>query len=287
MAIVNVYFSFAIIMSISGLLLEVLPFPEHLKKVIFSVKIPKMLQELLEMKKFELSVARIICIGVVCFPVGLYFMTKHWALNNIFGVLFSIVALKGLNLSSTKTGLLLLWALFFYDIFWVYGTDVMVTVAKNLDLPIKLVFPFLNSEGVVQKSMVGLGDIVLPGLFLSFCLKFDIDQAFKKQKTVLNNGKIELHYFNMAFVGYFYGIVETFLVMVIFEHPQPALLFLVPMCTLPVLVRSFFRGEFWEFVNHDTGLIMKEEKEKLENEASTEDKKEQRRSASPREVKRD
>ena len=121
---------------------------------------------------------------VVCGPVGFYFMTKHWALNNIFGVLFSIVALKSLNLSSTKTGLLLLWALFFYDIFWVYGTDVMVTVAKNLDLPIKLVFPYLSAEGEVAKSMVGLGDIVLPGLFISFCLKFDIDSAFEKNKSM-------------------------------------------------------------------------------------------------------
>lgn len=87
-----------------------------------------------------------ICIAIVLVPVGFYFSTRHWALNNIFGVFFSIVALKGISLSTTKTGLLLLWALFFYDIFWVYGTDVMVTVAKNLDLPIKLVFPYLNAE---------------------------------------------------------------------------------------------------------------------------------------------
>jgi len=60
-------------------------------------------------------------------------------------MLFTIVALKSLSLSSTQTGLFLLWALFFYDIFWVYGTDVMVTVAKNLDIPVKLLFPYLNS----------------------------------------------------------------------------------------------------------------------------------------------
>ena len=32
----------------------------------------------------------------------------------------------------------MLWGLFFYDIFWVFGTDVMVTVAKLADAPIKL-----------------------------------------------------------------------------------------------------------------------------------------------------
>jgi minor histocompatibility antigen H13 len=126
----------------------------------------------------------------VSVPVGFYFVTKHWALNNIFGVLFSVVALKSINLSSTKTGLLLLWALFFYDIFWVYGTDVMVTVAKNLDLPIKLVFPYLNGELEVVKSMVGLGDIVLPGFFISFCLKFDIDMSFRRHKKITSFGQL-------------------------------------------------------------------------------------------------
>ena len=129
---------------------------------------------------------------------------------------FSIVALKSINLSTTKTGLFLLWALFFYDIFWVYGTDVMVTVAKNLDLPIKLSFPYLNGEGDVAYSMVGLGDIVLPGFFISCCLKFDIDQAFKKNKIIKSFSEIELNYFNLAFVGYVYGIIETFLAMYIF-----------------------------------------------------------------------
>ena len=31
--------------------------------------------------------------------------------------------------------------LFFYDIFWVFFTPVMVTVAKSFDAPIKLLFP--------------------------------------------------------------------------------------------------------------------------------------------------
>ena len=40
-----------------------------------------------------------------------------------------------------RAGALLLSGLFFYDIFWVFGTPVMVSVAKSLDAPIKLLFP--------------------------------------------------------------------------------------------------------------------------------------------------
>jgi minor histocompatibility antigen H13 len=37
-----------------------------------------------------------------------------------------------------KNGFMLLALLFFYDIFFVFGTDVMLTVAKGIDAPIKL-----------------------------------------------------------------------------------------------------------------------------------------------------
>ena len=40
-----------------------------------------------------------------------------------------------------KNGFALLILLFFYDIFFVFGTDVMLSVAKSIDAPIKLLFP--------------------------------------------------------------------------------------------------------------------------------------------------
>lgn len=102
------------------------------------------MKKYLDFTEFDISYASIITTSVCAVPVIMFYITKHWFLNNVFGILFSIVALKSINLSSFKVGFILLWALFFYDIFWVYGTDVMVTVAKNLDIPIKLVFPYLN-----------------------------------------------------------------------------------------------------------------------------------------------
>jgi minor histocompatibility antigen H13 len=81
-------------------------------------------------------------------------------------------------------------------------------------------------------------------------------------------------------VGYFYGIIETFIAMYVFEHPQPALLFLVPMCTIPVLARALFRGELAEFFNYDTELVMQEDKEGQESQEGSGRK--ERRSASPR-----
>ncbi|PNX91774.1 signal peptide peptidase-like protein, partial [Trifolium pratense] len=51
--------------------------------------------------------------------------------------------------------------LFVYDIFWVFFTPVMVSVAKSFDAPIKLLFPTADLKRPF--SMLGLGDIVIPG----------------------------------------------------------------------------------------------------------------------------
>ena len=46
-----------------------------------------------------------------------------------------------LSLGSFAIGCLLLSGLFVYDVFWVFGTDVMVSVAKGINAPIKILFP--------------------------------------------------------------------------------------------------------------------------------------------------
>ncbi len=95
-----------------------------------------------------------------------YFMKKHWIANNIFGLAFAINGVELLHLNNVATGCILLGGLFFYDIFWVFGTNVMVTVAKSFEAPIKLVFPqdlLENGLNASNMAMLGLGDIVIPG----------------------------------------------------------------------------------------------------------------------------
>ncbi|CAL9222670.1 unnamed protein product [Arabidopsis halleri] len=50
--------------------------------------------------------------------------------------------------------------IFFCDIFWVFFTPVMVSVAKSFDAPIKLLFP--TGDAHRPYSMLVLGDIVIP-----------------------------------------------------------------------------------------------------------------------------
>ena len=62
---------------------------------------------------------------------------QHWIANNLLGLAFAVNGVELLHLNNIQTGALLLVGLFVYDIFWVFGTNVMVTVAKSFEAPIK------------------------------------------------------------------------------------------------------------------------------------------------------
>ncbi|XP_052776802.1 minor histocompatibility antigen H13-like [Mya arenaria] len=189
---------------------------------------------------------------VLCGAVGLwYLIKKHWVANNLFGLAFAVNGIEFLSLNSITTGCILLGGLFIYDVFWVFGTNVMVTVAKSFEAPIKLVFPqdlLENGLAANNFAMLGLGDIVIPGIFIALLLRFDISQ--KKGSRV---------YFYASFLAYFLGLLLTILVMHFFKHAQPALLYLVPACIgVPVLV-ALVRGEIKPLFKYEDNP---EEKEK-------------------------
>jgi len=177
----------------------------------------------------DINVHNAIAYAISGFIGLLYVVTGHWTLNNLLGVCFTIGGIMLLKVSKFSTVLLLLWLLFFYDIFWVFGSDVMVTVAKKFDVPIKLLFPL--GEG--KFSILGLGDMVIPGILTALALKFDVDVTLDKK----NEGKIEFKtpVFNSVMVGYAVGIIATYISMTWMNHAQPALLYLVPTCSLGLL----------------------------------------------------
>jgi len=105
---------------------------------------------------------------IICLLLTLwYILSKHWIANNILGQAFCIQAIAFISLGTYKIGCTLLGGLFVYDIFWVFGTDVMVTVARKFNAPIKLLFPKELWAEEMQFSMLGLGDIVIPGQSLN------------------------------------------------------------------------------------------------------------------------
>nr|OQO21455.1 hypothetical protein B0A51_11875 [Rachicladosporium sp. CCFEE 5018] len=119
-----------------------------------------------------------------------HFIDKPWWLTNLQGFAVSYSAMQLMSPTTFATGSLILGGLFFYDIWAVFFTPLMVTVAKNLDQPIKLLFPRPDEAGkdgadpVKSYSMLGLGDIVLPGLVIGLALRFDLHMYYlRKQRS--------------------------------------------------------------------------------------------------------
>jgi len=252
-----------------------------------------------------------------------HFVDKPWWLTNLQGFAVSYTALQVMSPTTFATGSLILTGLFFYDIWAVFFTPLMVTVAKNLDQPIKLLFPRPDQPGAEGKppvksySMLGLGDIVLPGLMIGLALRFDLHMYYlKKQKIAAKAAKgsekgedvikADYHnvtglwgsrmwtfglgrsslpqslitaafpkpYFIASLVGYVIGMIATLLVMSIWQHAQPALLYLVPGVLISIWSTALARGEVkqvWAYTEEVTGEAAQDDAEKTK-ESGDEDK---------------
>ncbi|XP_023693854.1 minor histocompatibility antigen H13-like isoform X2 [Paramormyrops kingsleyae] len=196
-----------------------------------------------EIVNYEFDTKDLICLGLSSVVGVWYIFKKHWIANNLFGLAFALNGVELLHLNNISTGCILLGGLFVYDIFWVFGTNVMVTVAKSFEAPIKLVFPQDLLERGLEASnfaMLGLGDIVIPGIFIALLLRFDVSLK-KNTKT----------YFYTGFLAYIFGLGLTIFIMHTFKHAQPALLYLVPACIGLPLIMALARGELTEMFRYD------------------------------------
>ncbi|PYH38289.1 aspartic endopeptidase [Aspergillus neoniger CBS 115656] len=245
-----------------------------------------------------LSILDIISIAVSFPTIGYFtFVSKPWWLTNFLGFSFCYGTLQFMSPSTFITGSLILGSLFFYDIYFVYFTPLMVTVAKTLDVPIKLLFPRPAAPGeapdTISLAMLGLGDIIIPGMMVGLALRFDLYLYYKRkgQQKALAEGKgseivkpvyqsalggwgerfwtrsvapskpqldppyhdarsFPKPYFTASLVGYVLGMLATLIVMQVFDHPQPALLYLVPGVLISLWGTALVRKEIhemWEF----------------------------------------
>ncbi|MCJ1475540.1 hypothetical protein MMC13_004203 [Lambiella insularis] len=125
---------------------------------------------------------------IVAVVAVLYFnlIDKPWWLTNLQGFAFSYSALQLMSPTTFWTGTLVLTSLFFYDIYFVFFTPLMITVATKLDIPVKLLFPRPpgadDDPSKKALSMLGLGDVVLPGIIIGLALRFDLYLYYLKMQ---------------------------------------------------------------------------------------------------------
>lgn len=139
---------------------------------------------------------------------------------------------------------------------------------------------YLEPSQKLEFSMLGLGDIVVPGLFIALALRYDL-YRFHQQNPTLNYKRhmyrFPKPYFISTFAAYIAGLVLTMTVMHVFKKAQPALLYLSPFCAASALLTALVRREFpvlWgykEISKEDRIEELKEKETKEKEEVVKED----------------
>lgn len=202
--------------------------------------------------------------ALIFFTLFIYFDgTKNWILNNILGFSLVVMGISKGGVPNFKLATLFLTLFFFYDIYFVFGTDVMASVATTIEIPAKLMVPNKVSKSAreISSSILGLGDLVLPGSFIALCLRFDLYNYHDKNPNTefhfLN--EFEKPYFISSLVGYLIGLLVTFKIVEYYETGQPALLYLCPSIMLAAYSTAIYRGELSKLWNYDETYENKKE----------------------------
>ncbi|CAN0110385.1 unnamed protein product [Ectocarpus sp. 12 AP-2014] len=93
-------------------------------------------------------------------------LSAKFLIPNVFAWCIGMQSIGLISISTFPAAAILLTGLFCYDIFWVFGTEVMMTVATKIEAPVKFLFPSLTDPSKRYPfSVLGLGDIVIPATF--------------------------------------------------------------------------------------------------------------------------
>ncbi|KAE8297304.1 Signal peptide peptidase-like 2A [Larimichthys crocea] len=198
-----------------------------------------------------------------------------WILQDLLGIAFCLNFMKTISLSNFKICVILLSLLLVYDVFFVFitpfftknGVSIMVQVALGPDatgekLPVVMRVPRFSAWAqnlcAMQFSILGYGDIIVPGLLVAYCSRFD----------VLVNSRKKV-YFVSCCIAYLLGMILTFAVMLLSGMGQPALLYLVPFTLITSAVVAGCRREMRQFWAGTTYEVLDSSREPLLPEGRT------------------
>ncbi|KAJ6962405.1 hypothetical protein NC652_001157 [Populus alba x Populus x berolinensis] len=175
-----------------------------------------------------------------------------WIGQDILGIALIITVLQIVQVPNLKVGTVLLSCAFLYDIFWVFVSkklfheSVMIVVARGDrsgedGIPMLLKIPRLFDPWGGY-SIIGFGDILLPGLLIAFSLRYDWAA----------NKSLRAGYFPWAMLAYGLGLLITYVALNLMDgHGQPALLYIAPF----TLGKFFFTERVENNLKKQNGLV--------------------------------
>ena len=229
---------------------------------------------------FDMTSYEIISSFISAIIIMFYFITRHWILNDIICFCLAFTSLSFIILKSFMLCFICLFLFFLYDTFWVFYSEkifkenVMVVAATSIQIPIKIEFPILFSNNPIKNCMLlGLGDILLPGVVIKYCRRFDLI----RQKIGIKYKGMSFYQFNMLL--YYLSVALAMIMMFAFSHGQPVLFYLSPIFIFGLTIKAYNEKcllDFWNGLKIRKSKNNKMKKEKdFENEENEEEEEEE------------
>lgn len=228
----------------------------------------------------------------------------YWIVQDLMGACVCIAFLTVIRMNSIKVGTVLLVTAFVYDIFFVFitphifGESIMVTVAtgggqaqdpyycekypsegdcNNTPLPMLFAIPKINDwRGGL--SMLGLGDIVIPGLICCFAARLDsakhLANSRRAREQTERDGTGEIPnaeekracssrllsgYFSPIIMAYAIGLMLATIAVYLMKRGQPALLYIVPLTLCTMVLKGSINNELRDLWKGPGILVISEE----------------------------
>uniref|UniRef100_A0A8C0C243 Signal peptide peptidase like 2A n=1 Tax=Buteo japonicus TaxID=224669 RepID=A0A8C0C243_9AVES len=193
---------------------------------------------------------RLIFLAVFCIAAAVVWAVFRnedrwaWILQDILGVAFCLNFIKTLKMPNFKSCVILLGLLLLYDVFFVFITPFITK------LPVVIRVPRLEYSAStlcdMPFSLLGFGDIIVPGLLVAYCRRFDVQTSSSSV------------YYISCTIAYAIGMVLTFIVLALMKMGQPALLYLVPCTLITSSLVAWRRKEmkkFWKGSSYQVGWM--------------------------------
>lgn len=266
-AFLSAYFALAGVFAVAGNMVDPVGtlFPKTNSES-FQIEVPKwLLQDNENPVQLTSTYAYILALSIgIATVIANKQAGASFTFNNFIATCIATEGLHLFSLGSFVTAASLLSGLLLYDVFWVFGSshffgdNVMLTVATSsaFDGPTKLIFPHLEGNSAIPYSLLGLGDVAIPGLLTALMLRFDrscrstrTDGATEYSSTGLLT-RPDKTYFSTCIASYIFGLALTAVANGVSKAAQPALLYLVPSQLISIFLVSLKRSEIDLLINY-------------------------------------
>lgn len=163
----------------------------------------------------------IVSMASVC-VIGIWLLRPNWLTVNIVATLSAVAILVLLRTISLRALTLFGIGVVIYDVIAVFSTKKMIELASSMSsMPLLISIPKSFDLSSAPFTMLGLGDIVIPGTLIMACV-------VTKNRTMQMFGAI----------GYFFGLAVALTVLSLTHSAQPATIYLIPGTLLGIFLAT-------------------------------------------------